>query len=177
MEIRDARPTDLPAIARVHVDSWRTTYAGLLPQSYLDALSYDTREARWQEVFGPESHSFLVVAEEQGDVLGFAGGGAARQDTPEARAFAGELYAVYMQDGFQRRGAGQRLVVAVAEKLIEAGYTDMITWVLEESAACRFYERLGGERVGSKTVEIADMPLRAVAYGWSDASVLLKPIL
>ena len=52
---------------------------------------------------------------------------------------------------------------------------DLITWVLEDNASCRFYERLGGERLGSKTVEIADMSLRAIAYGWPDASVLLKP--
>ena len=175
MEIRDARPDDLPAIAKVHVDSWRATYREVLPKGYLNDLSYNARETMWAGAFGEASPTFLVVAEDLGRVVGFAAGGAARRDTPESRRYGGELYAVYMLESSQRRGLGRRLVAAVADELIRRGHTDLITWVLEDNAACRFYERLGGERLGSKTVEIAEMSLRAVAYGWPDASVLLKP--
>ena len=175
MEIRPARPDDVPAIAKVHVDSWRTTYQDVLPKSYLNDLSYDAREAMWGESFGEESSSFLIVAEDEGKVVGFSAGGATRQDTPETRDYGGELYAVYTLESYQRRGLGRRLVAAVAEELIERGFETMITWVIEDNAACRFYERLGGNLVGSKTVEIADMSLRAVAYGWGDSSTLLKP--
>ena len=175
MEIRDARPDDLPAIAKVHVDSWRATYREVRPKGYLNDLSYNARETMWAGTFGEESRSFLVVAEDLGKIVGFAAGGEARQDTPESRPYGGELYAVYTLEAYQRRGLGRRLAAAVAEGLIGRGHTDMITWVLEDNAACRFYERLGGERLGSKTVEIAEMSLRAVAYGWPDASVLLKP--
>ena len=175
MEIRDARPDDVPAIAKVHVDSWRTTYRDVLPKSYLNDLSYDARETMWQGAFGEESATFLVVAEDFGTIAGFAAGGTARKDTPESENYSGELYAVYMLDSYQRRGLGRRLVSAVAEELVARGHSNMITWVLQDNAACRFYERIGGELLGSKTVEIADMSLRAVAYGWPDASVLLKP--
>ena len=44
MLIREASPTDAAAIARVHVDSWRTTYAGIVPADYLANLSYTRRE-------------------------------------------------------------------------------------------------------------------------------------
>lgn len=175
MEIRNARPDDVPAIAKVHVDSWRATYRDVLPKSYLNDLSYDARETMWAGAFGADSRSFLVVAEDLGRVVGFAAGGEAHRDTLESRLYSGELYAVYMLESYQRRGLGRRLVVGVAETLIARGMDSMITWVLEDNAACRFYERLGGERLGSKTVEIADMSLRAVAYGWPDASALLKP--
>jgi len=175
MEIRDARPDDVPAIAKVHVDSWRTTYRDVLPKSYLNDLSYDARETMWGGAFGEGSTTFLVVAEDHGKIAGFAAGGAARKDAPEAQAYGGELYAVYMLESYQRRGLGRRLVAAVAEELVHREHSNMITWVLEDNAACRFYERIGGELLGSKTVEIADMSLRAVAYGWPDASVLLKP--
>lgn len=175
MEIRDAKPADVPAIARVHVESWRTTYREVLPQGYLNELSYGAREEMWQQAFSPESTTFLVVAEDLGKIVGFAAAGPARQETSEAKPYGGELYAVYTLAEYQRRGLGRRLVVAAAETLIAKGYSDMITWVIEDDAACRFYERLGGELLGSKTVEIADMSLRAVAYGWFDMSLLLKP--
>jgi hypothetical protein len=38
--IRPATPADSSAIARVHIDCWRTTYAGLVPAEYLARLSY-----------------------------------------------------------------------------------------------------------------------------------------
>lgn len=38
MLIRRAGPTDAPALAALHVASWKGAYAGLLPQDYLDRL-------------------------------------------------------------------------------------------------------------------------------------------
>jgi len=178
MEIRNARPADVPAIAQVHVASWRTTYRDVLPQSYLQDLSPRAREEMWHGAFSPESTAFLVVAEDVGKIVGFAAAGPVRKEDVEADwPYDGELYAVYVLDTHLRRGLGRRLVAAAAEQLIAKGYSAMLTWVLEDNAACRFYERLGGERLGSKTVEVANMSLRAVAYSWSDLSMLLKPEL
>jgi len=49
MIIRKAQPTDANAIAKVHVDSWRTTYAGIISADFLANLSYEQREASWRE--------------------------------------------------------------------------------------------------------------------------------
>jgi len=37
--IRPALPNDAAEIARVHVDSWRSSYRGLLADEFLDSLS------------------------------------------------------------------------------------------------------------------------------------------
>ena len=50
MLIREASPRDAAAIARVHVDSWRTTYAGIVPADYLANLSYTRREQFWCDI-------------------------------------------------------------------------------------------------------------------------------
>ena len=42
--VREAVPADARAIARVHVDSWRTTYRDIVPDSVLSQLSYEERE-------------------------------------------------------------------------------------------------------------------------------------
>jgi hypothetical protein len=42
-----ACPDDAEAIARVHVDSWRTTYQGILPDEVLAGLSVERRRAFW----------------------------------------------------------------------------------------------------------------------------------
>jgi len=42
--IRQTSLDDSAAIARVHVDSWRATYRGLLPDERLTKLTYEGRE-------------------------------------------------------------------------------------------------------------------------------------
>ena len=41
VHIRVANVPDAAAIAKVHVDSWRTTYTGIVPDEYLAQLSYE----------------------------------------------------------------------------------------------------------------------------------------
>ena len=74
--IREARVADAAAIARVHVESWQTTYPGIVPAEYLESLDVREREGRWHAILEPESEGFYYVAEsDEGEIVGFAGGG------------------------------------------------------------------------------------------------------
>jgi hypothetical protein len=42
-EVRRAVSGDAASIARVHVESWRSTYAGIVPEAYLRSLDVDLR--------------------------------------------------------------------------------------------------------------------------------------
>ena len=44
--IRPAEISDALGIARVHVNAWRETYKGIIPDSVLDALSYEELTAQ-----------------------------------------------------------------------------------------------------------------------------------
>jgi hypothetical protein len=44
MVIREAELSDAAAIARVHVDTWRSTYRGVIANDYLERLSYERAE-------------------------------------------------------------------------------------------------------------------------------------
>ncbi len=46
VDLREANVLDAAAIAKVHVDSWRTTYAGVVPEDFLAQLSYEQHEHR-----------------------------------------------------------------------------------------------------------------------------------
>jgi hypothetical protein len=48
-QIRVATPDDAPALAVMHVDSWRETYAGILPDKILSSLSIDGHVAATSE--------------------------------------------------------------------------------------------------------------------------------
>jgi hypothetical protein len=50
MLIRRATLEDAAAIARVRVDTWRTAYRGIVPDEFLDNMSYEGNESRWAEM-------------------------------------------------------------------------------------------------------------------------------
>ena len=172
IRVRAADPADAGPIARVQVDSWRTTYAGIAPDDYLANLSYRDRESTWTDILsaGRPCESNFVAETDGGEIVGFAGGGPEREGNP---AYLGEIYAVYLLEDYQRAGVGRRLVSAVAGQLLVDGFRSMLVWVLEENRpACRFYEALGGTRVGRKTTTIGGADLAEISYGWSDVGAL-----
>ena len=161
--IRSATLTDAPAIARVHVSSWRSTYRGLLPDDFLASLSETGYAERWKRVIA-EGTSRVYVAEDEDDVVGFASGG--RERAGET-GYEGELYAIYVLDTAQRRGFGRELVRATVAGLRELGLSDMIIWVLRDNQPARaFYERLGGVYVRAQPITIGLTTLEEVSYGW-----------
>ena len=172
IRIRKAAPADAGGIARVHVDTWRTSYAGIVPDEHLAGLSYSDREAVWGQILSrdkPAQHNF-VAETEGGEVVGFAGGGPEREGD---EVYLGELYAVYLLEAYQRQGVGRRLARAVANGLLSAGFESMLLWVLEDNRrARRFYESLGGVVVGRKSIEIGGAALVEVSYGWRDIAGL-----
>ncbi len=161
--IRSATLMDAPAIARVHVASWRSTYHGVLPDEFLDSLSEANYEERWKRVIAPTSKVY-VAEDDGGDLVGFASGGRERAGE---EGFEGELYAIYVVDAAQRRGFGRELVRAMVGGLRELGLADMLVWVLRDNPPARdFYERLGGVYVRSQPITIGSVTLEEVSYGW-----------
>jgi ribosomal protein S18 acetylase RimI-like enzyme len=139
--IRPATPEDAPAITEVHVASWRHAYRGLIPDHVLDDLSVEEREAVWREGLAGEEPGMALVAEDDTRVIGFVGFGPGRSFDAEDVA---EIYAIYLDPEYQRRGIGRRLLEGALHVLAEDGFREATLWVLESNtAARRFYESLG----------------------------------
>jgi len=164
--IREVTPADAPAIARVHVDTWRTTYRSIVPDAYLRALSYKDREALWSRVLAAaDSQVVFVAADEQGTIIGFANGGPEQSQDP---IYAGEIYAIYVLDAYHGQGVGRWLMGAVAGRLAGQGMTSLLVWVAADNPARHFYETLGGTRIRAKQQAIGGANIEEIAYGWAD---------
>ncbi|MBA2441891.1 MAG: GNAT family N-acetyltransferase [Rubrobacter sp.] len=173
--VREAGPGDAPAIARVHVDSWRETYGGIVPSGYLSSMSYGDYEGLWRRVLdGPGRYGIVYVAEGGPEgIAGFTSGGPRRGGGyPD---YEGELYTLYVLAEHQGKGLGSSLLRAVADGLSGNGLRSMLAWVLYENPSRGFYEVLGGEVVGEQEIEIGGSRLREVAYGWKDVGELASP--
>lgn len=174
MHVRKAKSEDAAAIAKVHVDSWQTTYDGLLPKDYIEKRTYEKRHNNWQKrlskVEQAEIEYFVYVAENAaGEIVGFVDGGVARGNSN----FKGEIYALYVLEAAQRKGIGKSLIQAIASKLSQAGLTLIMVWVLEDNPAVQFYQALGGQKIGQKLLKIGDNKFTEIAYGWDDIQILI----
>jgi len=170
MTIREANPEDVAGIARVHVESWRTTYPGIMPQEHLDALSIADREQTWTETLrgdGPGKTLVYVAATDGGEIVGFVAGGAERAGDP---VFRGEISALYLLQSQQGEGLGRRLVQTFARRLAQEGHHTLLIWVNVHNPARRFYEALGGVLARTGQREIKGVTYDDAGYGWDEAA-------
>jgi ribosomal protein S18 acetylase RimI-like enzyme len=108
------------------------------------------REERWRRRLAePEPRHVVLVAENNGSVVGFASCGESR-DAPDE----GELYSIYVLPEAWGSGAGPLLMAAALSALRENGFAAASLWVLEDNPrAQRFYEREGWARDGGRREE------------------------
>lgn len=172
MGIREAIPADAPAMAKVHVDTWRTAYPGIVSSEFLSGLSYERSERGWRAAIeGRPGEQYIYVANEGAEnIFGFVAAGAIREVLVP---FDCEIYALYVLKEYQGMGYGRKLMAVAAQRLKVEGYSSMMLWVLAENATRRFYEHLGGLQIAEQEIEIGGTSLPELGYGWKDLNLLI----
>jgi L-amino acid N-acyltransferase YncA len=170
MSVRKANVRDASAIAHVHVQSWQTTYAGIVPDEYLASLNEVERVPVWREWLSRDIQVFVV--EMEGEVVGFGSAGPIREPLQDYDA---ELFAIYVLKHAQKRGIGTALLGSLAASLRAKGLNGMVAWVLEGNPSVRFYEKSGALRISSKEIEIGGVMLPELAFGWPHLETISSP--
>jgi ribosomal protein S18 acetylase RimI-like enzyme len=169
LTIRKAKIEDAGAIAHVQVESWKTTYVGIVPDGFLASLTQEDRMRSWREQILADNISILVAEDETG-MFGFVAGGEIRKKLEDYDA---ELYAIYLQRERQKQGAGRILCLTLASALQTKGFTSMLVWVLEQNPSVSFYERLGAVQTARKIINIGGVDLQELAFGWPSLDRLI----
>lgn len=167
INIREATINDVFCIAKVHVNSWNTTYKNIVPDEYLKSRTYKVQEECWLKRYfeNAETKEFLYVAVTMdNEVVGFACGSSQNEDSE----FNGIISAIYILKNYQRQGIGRQLVKKMVERLTEDKVDKMIIWALEENQSCKFYEKIGGTRAREEIVNIGGKDLLEIGFGWSN---------
>lgn len=164
--IRIARAEDAGGIARVHVESWRDAYAGLLPDRHLLQLNPERHAIGWTRTLArADDRRHTLVATVDDEVVGFATFGPGREGRPNAE---GEIYMLYVATDWRERGIGRQLLQAAFVALWEMGNKAASIWCLEENhAAIGFYKRLGGERIAAPRAEtVGGAVFPVIGFHW-----------
>lgn len=144
LSVRQAGPKDAEELSRVHVQSWRETYAGVLSDGFLAGLNPTARLEMWKRILeGPRVADHWVACEGE-RVVGFAG-----REYPEQQSMGSPvlLWGLYVLQSHQGLGLGRKLLEAAAGD----GHASL--WVAAQNErAIAFYRRFGFQPDGAEDV-------------------------
>jgi GNAT superfamily N-acetyltransferase len=126
-------------------ESAKAGFADFLPAGHpFPQIDLDRWQARLED-----SAMTMLLAEEDGELLGFTACGESRD--PDAGATAGEVQTFFVAPGHWRRGVGRALMDAAIEDLRERGYGEATVWSFAANdRANAFYEAQGFVRDGAE---------------------------
>lgn len=150
MHFRKAELHDAKGLAFVHVHSWRTTYQGIVSESYLQSLSIEEKEEKWGRILSGAHDTYVCVIEDN-KIAGFVSIGKERSGEYE-----GELYAIYLLKEYQGKGIGEKLFEIAIRELKKQGFNSMWIWVLKENPSKHFYYRYKPELVKEEKLKIGN---------------------
>jgi ribosomal protein S18 acetylase RimI-like enzyme len=129
---------DAGPIAALHVQSWQTAYAGIMPADFLAQISVAEKAEWWRRQLA-EVSSGVCVALTGDSVIGFVAAGPSR-DADGAGKCA--VYALHVSPDHRGRGIGRRLLRA-AESVSPPG-AEITLWVLAQNEPAQGFYRASG---------------------------------
>jgi ribosomal protein S18 acetylase RimI-like enzyme len=142
LSIRDMTAADIREVSAVRITGWKSAYAGLIPQDYLDGLSVEADSEYRRGVFMTDPRILDLVAVHAGTVVGWGVLGPCRDEGRSAED--GEIYALYVAPSLIGTGVGRTLMGELIARAVQGGFRSLSLWVLAKNhRARRFYERAG----------------------------------
>lgn len=147
--VREVKYEDLRAVSEIAIRGWQTAYRGIVDDDYLDSLSI---EENYQKRIKDYKENGFIVAEQNGEVVGFCRyriGNNYQDEYPEVDC---ELCALYVKPEEKRNGIGRALVEYVKNEFRKNNLNKMILWCFKNNYPSRaFYEEMGGKLCGETT--------------------------
>nr|WP_263314670.1 GNAT family N-acetyltransferase [Mammaliicoccus sp. Marseille-Q6498] len=155
MLIRDKKDSDIESIAKVHYESWMSTYKGILPDHYLDNITLESYIEK-RHIFNAP----CLVAEVDDQVVGFLMYSKDKDEDTSDKC--GEIMVIYLLEAYQNSGIGTELMQE-AERRMSKDYDQLSVWVVEQNIqAVNFYEKFGFKKDGKSELNEQDATLRDI---------------
>lgn len=140
MNIRHAQPGDVTEIRRIAERTWEADYPDILHRENVEEIANEWyADEKMREELKNED-AIVVVAEEDGDIVGFAHGIWARQ--------TGHILRVYVDPDHRRSGVGRELLATMRDSLLKRGSDRIQAMVLAENElGNQFYQNAGFEKI------------------------------
>jgi ribosomal protein S18 acetylase RimI-like enzyme len=153
---RRATAFDVDAIAQVHVQSSRETYAPIFGGANPRSPALEQRRKLWTGIQGTADPVFVAL--ESDAIVGFCHGQGAT------------MTMLYLLASHHRRGIGREVMSRLRAALAESGATEITFNVLAKNTnAIAFYQSQGAREVGREVVEEPEGPTEDIVFAVSTA--------
>ena len=153
--IRKKERKDCKAIAHIVTIAWNETYRGIVPDSFLDNLFLNEEERAnnsYNNFNEKENHQYVL--EVDNNIVGFIKVGSSNDNYDNC----GEIYALYIINGYKGKGYGKKLIEVGIKELKEMKFNKMIIGCLEGNPSNKFYEHIGGKLIEQRIFEKLKLP-------------------
>ena len=151
---------------------WKQSYKNIIEASFLDNLKFENILETRKNLINQERGIHLVVSVDN-QVVGFCDAGmfffkekqifSAAQKSK--RKELGEIYAIYVDPNYQKKGIGKLLFLESKHRLTKSGLTPFLVWTLKDNYPARsFYEKNGGIKVDEILIQIGDRRYIEIGY-------------
>ncbi|MFE9929292.1 GNAT family N-acetyltransferase [Streptomyces sp. NPDC005533] len=142
--VREMDAADIEAVSTIRVRGWQAAYAGIVPRTYLDAMTVEADASMRRQWFSsPRGESMDLVAHGERGPVGWVCFGPCRSPLPGPLRVA-EVYALYVSPDLTGQGIGRMLLGEAHSRMEGQGFGASALWVLRDNRrARRFYERAG----------------------------------
>lgn len=171
MHIRKANQSDIEIIVDINIQTWLTTYAGIIDNAILERFAQSRQKRIDRDLEYYESGDYKLKHEERAlamvdnQEVGFITYGPCRQAKAYQLKDTGEIYAIYVLADYQKSGVGKALLdYAFNELKRQYNYTAVLIWALKDNPFRRFYEKNGGQKAFHKPLLLAHKTYTEVGY-------------
>lgn len=150
--IRNIKESDIEKVADIHVNGWKTAYAGIIDDAVLNSMD---KAVKAEQIRRSYTKNGFIVAETGGSVAGFCVYVDSNKYTSDMPEIDCELSAIYVEPSLKYNGIGTRMFQYVLDEFKGINRTKMIVWCLKDNIpAVGFYEKMGGRLVKERKISI-----------------------
>ena len=167
--LRAGTVRDVASVAQLHCHSWRRTYRGLVPDSYLGHDLPGLMQGWWADKVPNMGHRHIFIVSDTGQIAGFVFAAVGR--TPDTLLIDN----LHVADAYQGRGIGRRLLRAMASQALNLDYKSAELYLIQgNDRALAFYEDRGGVAEPPVIQDIPGLgPVTEIPLYWQDLHRLL----
>lgn len=161
--IRDGIKNDAEQIAKLKIRNYRKTYNNIFSNQFLNKMNLEDEKQKY--INGLKNRKVLVYYDED-KVLGYIYYGKRKNHKEVLPDYDGEIYAIYVDVDFQKKGIGKKLIIAALNDLIK-DYNKIILWCMKDNYdSLQFYKKINFTELESILTELGGKELYETGLGY-----------
>lgn len=170
MTIRPIIDNNIQAIAKIYTENWKTTYQGILPDSFLKSITYEHSKEKWLSYIHTDKQGAFVAVDENDMIIGFA----AYKPYDDLKKCL-LLDSLHILQSVQGGGIGKQLIFTIGKYAYNNGYEKMSICIVKgNDRAEGIYTYVGAKLYKDFIDDFEGIPSNSSVLLWDDLNMFIS---